>query len=251
LVRQANPRFPHIKFFSQKDQGIYDAMNNGLAWASGDYVIFLGADDRFADADVLAKFVAALGEERPDVAYGSIVAVGTGLRNTPDGGIYGGEFDLPLLLQKNICHQAIFYSRSIIAKAGPYNIRYRYYADWDYNLRCYSLGSFKYIDLVVARYNTTGRSTSGQDYVFHVSFFKEVHRYFGISLFSRHFREMADYMGFSGKVRILVMKDFGGFFYLFAACWHSPSYFFELFVSAVCRCIGYRRVPVPAPAPEH
>jgi len=243
LVRQACQRFPHLKLFSEKDRGIYDAMNKGFSQADGDYIIFLGADDRFYNTSVLHRVFLELGDERPDVVYGSVLAGGNGLPGIADGGIYGGEFDLPKLLHKNICHQAIFYSRAIIIKAGTYNILYRYFADWDYNLRCYSLGNFKYIDIVIAHYNTTGRSAGGLDLAFSASFFEEVRGYFGLSVFNRHYRNSAEYIGFAGKLRIRNMRDPGGLIYLVAACWHSPGYLFDLLTSVFEKIIGRRRKP--------
>jgi glycosyltransferase involved in cell wall biosynthesis len=243
LVAQACKRYPHLKLFSEKDQGIYDAMNKGLLHADGDYIIFLGADDQFFNAHILDSVFRKVGDERPDVIYGSVLAVGNGMTGVADGSIYGGEFDLPMLLHKNICHQAIFYSRSIITKAGTYNTRYRYFADWDYNLRCYSLGKFRYVDEVISRYNTSGRSANGLDVAFYASFFEEVRGYFGLSIFNRHYRDLAGYIGLSGKLRMREMRDPRGLIYLVAACWHSPRYFFELLNTVVDKITGRRRKP--------
>lgn len=240
-VTSALPRFPGVKFWSEKDRGIYDAMNKGLERATGDYVIFLGADDRFADRGVVAKVLQAIGTERPDVVYGSVRAVGTGLLGIPDGGIYGGEFDLQRLLLKNICHQAIFYSRSMVQRAGPYNINYRFFADWDYNLRCFSMGTFKYIDVVICEYNTRGRSAGGEDNAFHAWFFEEVRRYFGLTVFNRKFRTLAGYIGFSGKLRIKQLKDKRGIIYLAAACWHSPRYLVQQLGGLGGKLLGHAR----------
>jgi hypothetical protein len=69
---------------------------------------------------------------------------------------YAGFFDLDrLLFEMNICHQSIFYRRELFAGIGPYNLRYRLWADWDFNIRCFSNPALvtRYMDIVVADYN--------------------------------------------------------------------------------------------------
>ena len=45
----------HVRFISEKDNGIYDAMNKAIAMAEGDYILFLNAGDRFHERDTLSK----------------------------------------------------------------------------------------------------------------------------------------------------------------------------------------------------
>ena len=69
---------------------------------------------------------------------------------------YAGVFDLDrLLFETNICHQAIFYRRELFAGIGPYNLRYPVWADWDFNIRCFSNPALvtRYMDIVVAHHN--------------------------------------------------------------------------------------------------
>lgn len=135
---------------SGTDQGPYDAMNRGVGMASGAWLLFLGADDSLYETDTLASVAAFIGEHEPsDLVYGDVIMRSTGTR-------HAGAFDLDrLLFETNICHQAIFYRRELFAGIGPYNLRYPIWADWDFNIRCFSnpaLG-IKYMDIVVAEYN--------------------------------------------------------------------------------------------------
>ena len=60
-----------------------------------------------------------------------------------------------------MCHQSIFYRRELFSGIGPYNLRYPVWADWDFNIRCFSNPALvtRYMDIVVAKYNdTTGLS---------------------------------------------------------------------------------------------
>jgi glycosyltransferase involved in cell wall biosynthesis len=135
------------------DQGAYDAMNRGVGLATGTWLLFLGGDDELYEADTLARVAAFIGEHEPsDLIYGDVIPRSASFR-------YGGAFDLDRLLFKgNICHQSIFYRRDLFESIGPYNLRYRVLADWDFNIRCFSNPALitRYIDLVVARYNDMG-----------------------------------------------------------------------------------------------
>lgn len=135
---------------SGPDDGPYDAMNRGVSLATGDWVLFLGADDTLREADTLALVAAFIGDhEHSDIVYGDVMRRSTNTR-------HAGEFDLDrLLFETNICHQAIFYRRALFAGIGPYNLRYRVWADWDFNIRCFSNPALvtRYMDIVVANYN--------------------------------------------------------------------------------------------------
>lgn len=81
------------KFFSGQDKGIYDAMNKGLAAASGDYVVFLNGDDRLASSGVLTALVnLAVEADYPDLIFGSSYLLFGGerrvLRRVRNPGVY-------------------------------------------------------------------------------------------------------------------------------------------------------------------
>lgn len=141
---------------SGPDQGPYDAMNRGVELSSGSWVYFLGADDNLYAPDTLAAIATFIADHEPsDIVYGDVIMRSTSYR-------YDGPFDLDrLLFKQNICHQAIFYRRELFAGIGPYNLRYRLWADWDFNIRCFSNPALvtRYMDVVVADYNdVTGLS---------------------------------------------------------------------------------------------
>ena len=150
---------------SGPDENVYDAMNRGVGMATGEWLLFLGADDTLYEADTLARVAAFIGEHEPsDLVYGDVIMRSIGSR-------YAGAFDLDrLLFDTNICHQAIFYRRELFAGIGPYNLRYSVWADWDFNIRCFSNPALvtRYMDIVVAQYNDmTGLSArAGTDKVF-------------------------------------------------------------------------------------
>lgn len=145
---------------SGPDQGPYDAMNKGVGLARGAWLLFLGADDTLHEAETLAKVAAFIGEHAPsDLVYGDVV-------QRSDSARYAGEFDLDrLLFDVNICHQSIFYRRELFTGIGPYNLRYKLWADWDFNVRCFSNPALvtRYMDIAVADYNDVSGLSIKQD----------------------------------------------------------------------------------------
>lgn len=150
----------HLVVHSSPDQGPYDAMNKGIGLASGSWLLFLGADDTLYEAETLGKVAAFIDEHTPsDLVYGDVM-------HHSDSTRYAGEFDLDrLLFDVNICHQSIFYRRELFTGIGPYNLRYKLWADWDFNVRCFSNPALvtRYMDIVVANYNDISGLSSKQD----------------------------------------------------------------------------------------
>lgn len=141
---------------SGPDHGVYDAMNRGVSMANGEWLLFLGADDALYEDDTLARVATFIRDHEPsDLVYGDVLMRSTGTR-------HAGEFDLDrLLFETNMCHQSIFYRRKLFDGIGPYNLRYPVWADWDFNIRCFSNPALttRYMDIIVAEYNdTTGLS---------------------------------------------------------------------------------------------
>ncbi|OSC39383.1 glycosyltransferase family 2 protein [Mycobacterium decipiens] len=156
------------------DEGPYDAMNHGVRLASGTWVLFLGADDTLYEPDVLGQVASFIAEHQPsDLVYGDVIMRSKRSR-------YAGAFDVDrLLFEQNICHQAIFYRRELFASIGPYNLRYRLWADWDFNIRCFSNPALvtRYMDIVVANYNDTSGLSMKED----EEFKKRLPRFVGAS----------------------------------------------------------------------
>jgi glycosyltransferase involved in cell wall biosynthesis len=145
---------------SGPDKGTYDAMNHGVALASGAWTLFLGADDTLYEADTLTRVSRFISQhEHVDLIYGDVLLRSNSSR-------YAGVFDLDRLqFQQNICHQSIFYRRELFAGIGPYNLRYRIWADWDFNIRCFSNPalSIHYIDLIIANFDDLSGISTGSD----------------------------------------------------------------------------------------
>jgi glycosyltransferase involved in cell wall biosynthesis len=163
---------PHIDYFvSEQDKGIYDAMNKGIRVATGKFIYFLGADDKWIGDynSIKSKF-----KLKNTVYYGNVIL-------NPTNKIYDGEFNLFKFMNRNICHQSIFYPQEVFKKY-TYDVRYSMMADFVLNIKIWNDDefNFKYIPDVVASYNIEGSSTNTLDRNFQRDAFKLVYSNFGI-----------------------------------------------------------------------
>lgn len=148
-----------IYITSEKDNGTYDAMNKGIINSRAEWLYFLGSDDELYDQNVMKKVSEILLSTSSDVVYGNVKVEGNA-GWAEDGAIYDGLFDTKKLLLKNICHQSIFYRKEFIMHHNIlFNNHYPVCADWDFNVRCWALGSFEYIPYTIAKFNAGGVST--------------------------------------------------------------------------------------------
>lgn len=122
------------KIISEPDKGLYDAMNKGIQLATGDYLCFLNAGDKFHDSETLQKIVHTLkGQELPDVIYGETAIVdekGHFLhmrRLSTPAHLNWKSFKQGML----VCHQAFFANREL-AINHLYDLQYRFSADFDW-----------------------------------------------------------------------------------------------------------------------
>ena len=125
---------------SEPDRGLYDAMNKGLQLATGDYVVFLNAGDVLPTDETLENISNDVNERSdgrlPAVLYGDTNIVDNNgellrpRRLVPPDNLSWRSFRHGML----VCHQA-FYVRTDIAKAEPYNLKYRFSADVDWCIR--------------------------------------------------------------------------------------------------------------------
>ena len=152
-----------IRVISEPDEGVYDAMNKGIAQSRGEWLLFLGSDDRFHNNDVLEKVAEFLKGSSKSVVYGDAEVEGD-VSWAKGEKIYGGKFSLYRLLRRNICHQAIFYKREFLKKNNlSYNFSYPVSADWDLNIRAWLIQHFQYYPGIISYFKAGGISSGGRD----------------------------------------------------------------------------------------
>jgi glycosyltransferase involved in cell wall biosynthesis len=141
-----------LKFISERDDGIYYAMNKAINLAQGEWIYFIGSDDVFYDDDTLKNVFLAIKNTDVEIMYGNVEFLNSGI-------IYAGLFDHEKISTKNICHQALFVKKSLFDKIGLFNTKYKMGADYEFNLRW--MGSnckAYYLNQIIAVYNEKGLS---------------------------------------------------------------------------------------------
>lgn len=150
----------HITYWiSEKDKGVYHAMNKGIAQAHGDYCIFMNSGDCFYDNHVL-KRVAALKAEEDIIVGKVIIGENDKIQSPPPS----GEFTMYHLFAGAIPHQGAIIRTSLLLKY-PYDEKLKISSDWKFFIQALILNncSIRYIDEYIARYDTNGISSLNPD----------------------------------------------------------------------------------------
>jgi glycosyltransferase involved in cell wall biosynthesis len=157
-----------IRFIRHKDTGIYDAMNQAVSCAEGDYVLFLNCGDIFYDKNVLENTVKYIksnlsvdndkntDKQKLYVLYGDTYSIKTDTLIVSPPQIDG------FTCYRNIpCHQSCFYSTQL-CRQKPYNPQYKIRADYEHFLWCYYTAGAEmhHMGFTVSAYEGGGYSES-------------------------------------------------------------------------------------------
>lgn len=155
-----------VRVFQEKDRGIYDAMNQAVSHASGEFVLFLNCGDRFADGKVLERAAEHIASQKAAgtntdrlVLYGDTLSEKNGVTITSAPHITG------FTCYRNIpCHQSCFYSAAL-CREKPYDLQYRIRADYDHFLWCFyrAKAQFVHMGFPVSSYEGGGYSESREN----------------------------------------------------------------------------------------
>ena len=152
---------PQMQLQSAPDTGIYDAINQGIARATGDIVGLLHADDQLAGPDVLAQVVAALDDPSIDGVYGDLQYVAREDDTRVIRHWRAGVFQ-PAMLRRGWMppHPTLYLRREVFARAGVYDTSYQISGDYDAMLRYLTTADVRlaYIPHVMVRMKMGGVS---------------------------------------------------------------------------------------------
>lgn len=156
VIGEAKKRFgERLVWISEKDKGIYDAINKGLKLATGDYIGL--CFDQFASKDVISKMVSIMEKEGTDGVHGDLDYV--------DGEKIvrkwrNGQGDIRKGWMPG--HPTLYLKREVYETYGPYKTDYRISADYEYMIRILKDGQVKlsYIPEVLIKMSHGGTSTN-------------------------------------------------------------------------------------------
>lgn len=141
-------------WISEKDEGIYDAMNKGIKHSNGEWLIFMNSGDFFYNNNVLKNIFLNKVYTQTDILYGNTLAKNSESIIVP-----------PRLISKNffysstICHQSVFFNKKMFSKNNLYNLKYRIIADRIWLLEAIiHKAKFKYVDFIISIWNEDGFS---------------------------------------------------------------------------------------------
>lgn len=137
---------------SESDKGIYDAMNKGWKKASGEYILYLGSDDRLLNGGL-----SALGNNanEADIVYGDVKCM------HPNGIVKTRLADNPKIIRKRpFCsHQSLMMKKNLFEHYGGFNCEYKILADFDLIQRaCMGGASLQYVNYYISLFNMGGVS---------------------------------------------------------------------------------------------
>ena len=162
VIERLAPAFgDRLKWISEPDKGIYNAMNKGIGMATGEYIQILNSGDSLVSPDVTDKMYAALEKEgHPSILYGNM------LKDFPDGhvhrdkGFAGEDITLLGMYIGTLNHSPAYIRRSLFDKYGLYDESLKIDSDWKWYLQAIVFGEEKpvYADIDVTLFDMTGIS---------------------------------------------------------------------------------------------
>ena len=147
-------------FVSKPDAGIYDAMNKGIKRASGEYCLFMNANDEFYDLKTLDKLASEILKTSADIVFGDMIV----FNPLTEKSFYMKyrEIDKSFLYYDNIPHQSSVFRTDLFQRYGMYDNSYSIMGDYEWLLRAFATSkiSIYYANFPVARFSIGGVSTS-------------------------------------------------------------------------------------------
>lgn len=167
VIERLAERFgDRLKWVSEPDKGIYNAMNKGIGMATGEYVQILNSGDSLAAEDVVEKMYAAVEKEgRPSILYGNMLKDFPGGRIHRDKGFAGEDITLLSLYIGTLNHSPAYLRRFLFDRYGLYDESLKIDSDWKWYLQAIVFGEEKpvYTDIDVTLFDMAGISETNKE----------------------------------------------------------------------------------------
>ena len=148
IIESYQRAYTNIKLVSEPDMGIYDALNKGIAIATGDLIGFVHSDDILASPHIISELVLALKKTQASGVYGDLQYVSKLDTSKVIRYWKSGVFS-KFLLKKGWMppHPALFLKKEVYQKHGSFNLNYNIAADYDFMLRILKDNALEFIYL--------------------------------------------------------------------------------------------------------
>lgn len=157
LASNLSPLASHLTWLSEPDTGIYNAMNKGVRLAKGEYTLMLNSGDYLVDEYVVESIIPML--DGTDIIQGNTIEYYPNNKMRNRG--YGkSDIDFFDVMKGYFLHQAAFCRRDLFDRYAMFDESYRIIGDTKFFMACLGKenASFKYIDIDITNYDTTGIS---------------------------------------------------------------------------------------------
>ena len=137
IIQQYEKRFTEkgisFHWVSEKDKGLYDAINKGIAMSTGDVIGILNSDDILALPDTLAKIAGTFERDGCDAVYSDLYIMDPESMSRPNRVFIAGKKSYKLGWYPP--HPTLYVRREVYEKYGNYSLKYRIVSDYDFMLR--------------------------------------------------------------------------------------------------------------------
>ena len=144
-------------WISEKDNGMYEAMNKGILRSTGDYLLFLNSGDTFLNDVTLQNAIKEFSSE--DIIYGNIQSIAGD--NTFRKELYPDILNLSFFITGAIPHQGMFIKKTAFSIVGLYSEKLKICSDWKFQIDsiCKFKCSYKHINQTIANFPGNGISS--------------------------------------------------------------------------------------------
>lgn len=156
IIQEYQPTFgERLKFVSEPDQGIYDAMNKGIRLATGKLIGILNSDD-FYEYAAVEHMVDAMTDEKYQILYGFARYIKAGIECSIERRSHN------FLREGMISHPACFVTKAVYNDFGKYDLRYISAADYDFMLRMSQIDEIRFypVDYLITNFSLGGMSAT-------------------------------------------------------------------------------------------
>lgn len=163
LIEQKAKNHTNVKWISEPDKGIYDALNKGINMASGEVIGFVHSDDFLAENTILEKIAYAFKQHSVDGVYGNLHYVSFESPDTVVRNWKSQAFRTKLLNRGWMpAHPTVFLKSSVYKEKGLFDINFKIAADYDFMLRVFSETKYRFYFLpeVITKMRVGGKSNS-------------------------------------------------------------------------------------------